>query len=65
MRYKYHESPVPAWLASFWAQPSWPGGARLVALVTKHCAAGQNFLLGLRRAAPAQGLYTVRHFGHR
>ena len=65
IKYKYQESPVPAWLASFCAQPSCPGGGRLVALVTRHCAAGQNFLLGFRSAVPAHGRYTVRHLGHR
>ena len=65
IKYRYQDSPLPEWLASFCAQPSCSGGARVVALVTKHWAAGQNFLLGFRKAVPAQGRYTVRHFGQR
>ena len=33
--------------------------------MTRHWAAGQNFLLGLLTAAVAHGRYSVRHLGHR
>ena len=53
------------WLVNCCAQPSLSGGVAAVTLVTRHCAAGQNRLLGLLTALPAHGRYSVRHLGQR